>query len=426
MPSSHSPPAADRGPLAALAEVRRALLHTQDRDAMLGEACRLAVEVAGVRMAWVGLARRGDARVVRVAGRAGAVGTYLDDLRIEPEDPVLGAGPTGGCVRDGVAVVSEDIARRPGHGALAGPRPRPRLRQLGRPAAAATARWPSGPCASTPTAPRRSAPELLQALTALPDDIVVALDRLALVEQLQEAREALAHELADEQQLTRELRRLSDERDAFLSGISHELRTPLTAIHGFTETLQQHQRELEPEHRDRLLARIDANVHRLDELIDDLLDLDRFHRGTATLTRRPERLLRLVHAVLERLPVPEHTLHVQGTEVELPVDAARIERIVDALVANAVHHTPAGTTIWVDVRPTEEGAMLVVEDDGPGVPVQLREAVVRPFARGEDPVARGVGIGLSLAAQSAALHGGQMRLTERPGGGARVEVTLHR
>ncbi len=274
--------------------------------------------------------------------------------------------------------------------------------------------------------PGALAPELLQALTALSDDIVVALDRLALVEQLQEAREALAHELADEQQLTRELRRLSDERDAFLSGISHELRTPLTAIHGFTETLQQHQRELEPEHRDRLLARIDANVHRLDELIDDLLDLDRFHRGTATLTRRPERLLRLVHAVLERLPVPGHTLHVQGTEVELPVDAARIERIVDALVANAVHHTPAGTTIWVDVHPTEEGAMLVVEDDGPGVPVQLREAVVRPFARGEDPVARGVGIGLSLAAQSAALHGGQMRLTERPGGGARVEVTLHR
>ncbi len=144
MPSSHSPPAADRGPLAALAEVRRALLHTQDRDAMLGEACRLAVEVAGVRMAWVGLVE-GDGRVVRVAGTAGAVGTYLDDLRIELEDPVLGRGAHG-AVHAGRRGGGQRRHRRgPGHGAVAGPRPRARVRQLGRPARCGTARSCSGP-----------------------------------------------------------------------------------------------------------------------------------------------------------------------------------------------------------------------------------------------------------------------------------------
>ena len=424
MPLTPSATTADRGPLAALAEVRRALLHISDPEVMLTEACHIAVEVAGVRMAWVGLLDEAT-RTVRVAGRAGAVGTYLDEIGIEPDDPVLGAGPTGRCVRDGVTVVSEDIAADP---AMAPWRERALVHGF-----ASSAALPIRVDGTTLGAlcvyadrPHDLDRELLQALTALADDIAVTLDRLALLDQLEQAREALSHELAGEQELTRELRRLHEERETFLSGISHELRTPLTAIHGFTETLLEHQRRLDPDHRERLLARIDANTHRLDELIDDLLDLDRFRRGTVTITRRPERLLRLVHAVLERLPVPDRTLHVQGTEVELPVDAARIERIVDALVANAVQHTPAGTTIWVDVRPTDDGALLVVEDDGPGVPVQLREAVVQPFARGADPVARGVGIGLSLAAQSAALHGGQMRLTERAGGGARIEVTLVR
>ena len=424
MSFSPSPTTADRGPLPAVAEVRRALLHIRDREAMLTEACRIAVEVAGVRMAWVGLLDAAT-RSVDVAGWSGAVGTYLDEVQIEPDDPVLGAGPTGRCMRDGVMVVSEDIAADE---AMAPWRERALAHGFATSAALPLRAGETtlGALCVYADRPHALGPELLRALTALADDIAVTLDRLALLEQLEQAREALSHELAGEQERTRELRRLHDERERFLSGISHELRTPLTAIHGFTETLLEHQRSLDADHRDRLLARIAANVHRLEELIDDLLDLDRFRRGTVTVTRRPERLLRLVHAVLEGLTVPDRALHVQGTEVELPVDAARIERIVDALVANAVQHTPAGTTIWVDVRPTDDGALLVVEDDGPGVPVQLREAVVQPFARGADPVARGVGIGLSLAAQSAALHGGEMRLTERPGGGARIEVTLRR
>ena len=107
-------------------------------------------------------------------------------------------------------------------------------------------------------------------------------------------------------------------------------------------------------------------------------------------------------------------------------DSKRIEQAVQNLVANAVRHTPATCRIWVRLGPSDGGAILSVEDDGEGVPHDLRHAVFEPFRQGPSasPHSPGTGIGLSLVAKFAELHGGRAWVDERPGGGAAFRVFL--
>jgi signal transduction histidine kinase len=97
-----------------------------------------------------------------------------------------------------------------------------------------------------------------------------------------------------------------------------------------------------------------------------------------------------------------------------------VERIIENLVVNAARHTPKGTAIWVRVHRREEGTMILVQDAGPGVPLDLREVIFEPFRHGGE----GLGIGLSLVARFATLHGGWARVGDREGGGASFEVFL--
>jgi signal transduction histidine kinase len=110
----------------------------------------------------------------------------------------------------------------------------------------------------------------------------------------------------------------------------------------------------------------------------------------------------------------------------IAVDAPKVERIVENLLANAARHTPAGTPVWVRVQAAADGALMVVEDAGPGVPAEVRQAIFQPFRQGPTITAHapGSGIGLALVARFAGMHGGRAWVQERPGGGASFHVFL--
>ena len=107
-------------------------------------------------------------------------------------------------------------------------------------------------------------------------------------------------------------------------------------------------------------------------------------------------------------------------------DAAKVERVVENLLANAARHTDPGTPIWVRVEPLDRGALLCVDDAGPGIPAEQRESIFRPFQRGPAGAtyAPGSGVGLALVAQIASLHNGQAWVEDRAGGGASFRVLL--
>jgi signal transduction histidine kinase/putative methionine-R-sulfoxide reductase with GAF domain len=231
-----------------------------------------------------------------------------------------------------------------------------------------------------------------------------------------------------EREATQRLRALDEMKNTFLEAVSHDLRTPLTSILGSALTLEQGGETLSREDTRDLIHRVAANARKLERLLADLLDLDRLQRGIIAPQRRPTDVGALVRQVVEESDLlGARNVHVETPSCVIAVDAAKVERIVENLVANAARHTPEGSSLWVRVELAADGATIVVEDEGAGVPADLREAVFEPFRQGpakESIHAPGVGVGLSLVARFAELHGGRAWVEERPGGGASFRVHL--
>jgi PAS domain S-box-containing protein len=238
-----------------------------------------------------------------------------------------------------------------------------------------------------------------------------------------ELEDALVTERAESEAL----RELDDMKNTFLQAVSHDLRTPLAAILGLAVTLERDDVELtEAEARD-LAARIASNARKLDRIVSDLLDLDRIGRGIV----EPNVVETDVGALVARIVseselVRQRDVVVDTEHVAAEVDPPKLERMVENLLANTARHTPPTAHVWVRVCEERDGATIIVEDDGPGVPAEMRDAIFEPFNRGEDRAGRGagVGIGLALVARFAELHGGRAWVQDRDGGGASFRVWL--
>jgi PAS domain S-box-containing protein len=241
------------------------------------------------------------------------------------------------------------------------------------------------------------------------------------------AQEGLERALAREQDASRALREIDAMKNTFLHAVSHELRTPLASILGFAVTLEHHQGTLPQEETQELTRRLAVNARKLDRLLSDLLDLDRLDRGIIEPKWRPTDVGALVrHVVQESDLMVERPLRIEADPVLVSVDGAKVERIVENLLANTARHTDDDTPIWIWVRAHDGGVLIVVEDAGRGVPAELRETIFRPFEQGPERSAHspGVGIGLSLVGRFASLHGGRAWVEDRPGGGASFRVWL--
>ena len=231
-----------------------------------------------------------------------------------------------------------------------------------------------------------------------------------------------------EREAAQRLRALDEMKNTFLEAVSHDLRTPLTSILGSALTLEQTELDLPQEDALDLVSRIAANARKLERLLSDLLDLDRLQRGIVSPQRRPTDLAELVHRSVDGTENPgNRDIEVEVESITASVDAAKVERILENLVSNAIRHTPDGTKIWIRGFGLDGGVMLIVEDEGNGIPSDLHEAVFEPFRQapgsssGHSP---GVGVGLSLVRRFAELHGGRAWLEDREGGGSSFHVFL--
>src|SRR5829696_6192846 len=241
------------------------------------------------------------------------------------------------------------------------------------------------------------------------------------------ATNRLAVSLDRERAAAEHLRTLDELKSGFLQAVSHDLRTPLASVLGISLTLQRGRGLLSPADTDDLLGRLAANARRLDRILTGLLDLDKLDRGIVELRREPVDLASLVAGVVSEASdeLGAHPVNLELLPIQVLADAAKVERVVENLLANAARHTEPGTPIWVRVGPLQREALLCVDDAGPGIPADQRESIFRPFQRGGGATyAPGSGVGLALVAQIVSLHDGQAWVEDRAGGGASFRVLL--
>ena len=221
----------------------------------------------------------------------------------------------------------------------------------------------------------------------------------------------------------------------FVSDASHELRSPLTVVQGAAELLDDQKLEPGPA---RTVESLRRATTRLASILDDLTEL------ASTGEPVPRRDLDLDDLIRAEVALAHSAADIadgsrskegegQPVAVELSgltplvvhANEVQLARAVHNLVANALRHATA--TVAVSSRTTGDGVEIVVDDDGPGVPVEERERVFERFVRLDDGRSRqhgGTGLGLALVASIAADHGGTVTCTESPLGGARFLLHL--
>ena len=198
-----------------------------------------------------------------------------------------------------------------------------------------------------------------------------------------EAQAQLERALAVEREATRRLRSLDEMKNTFLAAVSHDLRTPLAAILGLAITLERGDVKLDEADARDLAGRIASNARRLERLVSNLLDMDRLERGIVTPTLEDADIGALVGRVVEESELlASDRLVTDLPSIVRSVDVAKAERIVENLLANAARHAPPSATVWVRVLEEPGGVVIAVEDDGPGVPDEIRDAVFEPFTQG--------------------------------------------
>ena len=213
-------------------------------------------------------------------------------------------------------------------------------------------------------------------------------------------------------QIMRE-RSLAKLRTEFVSSVSHELRTPLAQIRMFAETLRLGRMRSQQE-RDRSLTIIDKEARRLTHLVENVLLFSR--QGSTTTPGRltPVPLQVLVQEVLDSYqPLAEArgvTLRTELQRVAARADGPAIKQAVLNLLDNAVKYGPEGQTVSVQVTKTNGEGRITVEDEGPGVPLEDRDAIWKRFERlkrDRQSTTTGAGIGLAVVHQIMEAQGGR-------------------
>lgn len=211
------------------------------------------------------------------------------------------------------------------------------------------------------------------------------------------------------------IERQIEQRTLMLSGVSHDLRTPLTRMRLALALMPE-----DPE-----VEALQLDVAQMEQMVDEFLA---FVRGDAMEGSEATDAVALVREVVERAGQGVRLVSVDGTSEPVEMRPQAIVRAVENLVANAQRF---GKRVELRLIFQDRSLRIVVEDDGPGIPANLREEALRPFTRldsSRDPNrGAGVGLGLSIASDIALSHGGALRLSESEAlGGLRVDLVIAR
>lgn len=229
------------------------------------------------------------------------------------------------------------------------------------------------------------------------------------------------------------VRRLEKVRRDFVSNVSHELRTPLASLHALVDTLRDGALD-DPPAAQRFLDRIEVEVDKMTQMVQELLELSRIEAGQAPLRMSPVAISQVVRPAVERLAAQAERAGV-GLEVdvsdELPpvvVDLERTQQVVINLVHNAIKFTPPDGHVTVSAAVDVEQPDYVavsVRDTGVGIPRADQARIFERFYKADrSRSGGGTGLGLAIAKHTVQAHGGRIWVESAENGGSTFTFTL--
>ena len=235
----------------------------------------------------------------------------------------------------------------------------------------------------------------------------------------------LEHSLSQLAENNRELKRLNNLKDEFISTVSHELRTPLTSIRGAVGLLASKAVAEDSQHYQQLLQTALGNSERLSQLINDLLDLQKFESGNFTLAFGSVDMKHLVLQALEGIaPFAakyQVSFQTQLTECQVTADQTRIRQVVDNLLSNAIKFSSAGQIVLIQLTIRGDSVRFEVQDQGCGIADNFRDRIFEKFSQADGSTSRkveGTGLGLNICKTIINAHHGDIGFDSEPEQGA--------
>jgi signal transduction histidine kinase len=261
------------------------------------------------------------------------------------------------------------------------------------------------------------------------DQTAVALQNARLVDDLVRLNAQMRETNSALDRANQQLAHLDRVKSDFIDVISHELRTPLSILYGYAQILLDEIDENGDDHRRQLIEGINTGTRRMQEIIDNMLDVTKIDSRALVLSAKPVSLALLVDQVLDKLrrPLAERNLEVEtGTLANLPpvqADAAALTKVFHHLFVNAVKFTPDGGRITVTGRCLDDelpgGAVeIAIHDTGIGIDPRFLDLIFTKFYQMGDVALHstsktkfkggGPGLGLAIARGIVEAHGGRL------------------
>ena len=216
--------------------------------------------------------------------------------------------------------------------------------------------------------------------------------------------------------------------NTFLNSLSHELRTPIATIIGATDNLQSRDNNLTEDNRQQLLSEISKASFRLNQQVENLLNMSRIESGFIKPKRDWCDINEIVHNVVMKLEENKIEQKISiNINQNIPLfksDKVMLEQIIYNLLSNSILYTDSHNRINITGACHGNILQLIVEDNGKGFPEEELQNVFDKFYRLKDSKAGGTGLGLSIVKGFAESLGGNVRLQNISTGGARFTVEI--
>jgi two-component system sensor histidine kinase/response regulator len=236
-------------------------------------------------------------------------------------------------------------------------------------------------------------------------------------------------ELEQWQQALEEEQALRLLKSRMVAMFSHDFRNPLATILSSNGLLRDHSDRLDPERRLAFFNRIEASVHRLTQMVDDMLTVAQIEAGNLGFKPEPLDLTGFLQQIVEEFQLiysDTHTLIFKSQlSNNVQVDPRLVRQIAANLISNAVKYSPRGKEVSISLRHSHHSIELSVQDHGIGIPDTDRQQLFQAFQRASNVGSvAGTGLGLAIVQQAAVLHSGTVELESEVNVGTTVTVQL--